>query len=71
MNTAEKCMENRLRRKARQCGLRLSKSRRRDPSALDYGLYCLIDIRTGGLDHWAGQFAHVLDLDEVEAYLND
>ena len=36
----------RLRRKANLYGLRLSKSPRRDPDALDYGLYGLIDERT-------------------------
>ena len=41
-----KTRENRLRRKAGLYGLRLSKSPRRDPDALDYGLYALIDDQT-------------------------
>jgi hypothetical protein len=40
--TDEKVRENRLRRKAERQGLKLVKSRRRDPLALDYQLYALI-----------------------------
>lgn len=42
---AEKVYENRLRRMAERQGLALSKSRRRDPRALDYGQWSLIDTR--------------------------
>ncbi len=35
--------ETRARRKAERQGLRLEKSRRRDPDALDYGHYHLVD----------------------------
>lgn len=48
-----KTLEDRLRRVARRRGLRLDKSRRRDPLALDYGTYQLVDIETGGV-YWAG-----------------
>jgi hypothetical protein len=44
---AQKVRENRLRRIADRRGYRLVKSRSRDPHALDYGLYALIDLRTG------------------------
>jgi hypothetical protein len=44
--TEEKIRENRLRRAARRQGLKLTKSRRRDPRALDYGRYWLTDIYT-------------------------
>jgi hypothetical protein len=52
-------------------GLRLEKSRRRDPRAYDYGTYILVDIATtavvcGGSD---GGFQHGPDLDVIEAYL--
>jgi len=39
--------ENSLRRAARRQGLRLVRSRRRDPRALDYGLYVLVDDSAG------------------------
>jgi hypothetical protein len=43
MDTAGKVRENRLRRAAERRGLRLEKSRRRDPGAIGYGTYQLID----------------------------
>ena len=43
-----KVRENRLRRVADRRGRRLVKSGRRDPNALDYGLFALIDYETGG-----------------------
>jgi hypothetical protein len=44
--TAHKVRENRLRRMAERQGLVLHKSRRRDPRALDYGTYQLLDGHT-------------------------
>ena len=43
MADPEKIRENRLRRAAVRQGLRLVKSRSRDPRALDYGGYMLVD----------------------------
>jgi hypothetical protein len=43
-----KIRENKLRRMADRQGLRLIKSRSRDPRAKDFGLYALIDPETGG-----------------------
>jgi hypothetical protein len=40
--TEDKVRENRLRRAAERQGLRLAKSRRRDPNAADYDHYWLI-----------------------------
>lgn len=42
-NAAEKVRENRLRRMADRQGMRLVKSRRRDPRAIDYGGYMLVN----------------------------
>ena len=66
-----KTRENRLRRKASLYGLRLSKSPRRDPDALDYGLYALFDDQTDLTINPAliGRFVYSWDLDAVEAYL--
>jgi hypothetical protein len=44
-----KVAENRLRRIAARQGLRLVKSRRRDPRALAHGTYQLVDTRTRAL----------------------
>jgi hypothetical protein len=43
----QKVHENRLREKAKRQGLELGKSRRRDPDALDYGTYKLVEADTG------------------------
>ena len=43
---ADKVRENRLRRMAERQGLTLTRSRRRDPRAVDYGLYWLTETST-------------------------
>jgi hypothetical protein len=62
--TEEKIRENRLRRMAARQGLSLTKTRRRDRRALDYGRWRIADasgaVVAGGED---------LTADEVEAYL--
>jgi hypothetical protein len=47
--TEYKVLENRLRRAADRQGLRIVKSRRRDPRAIDYGSYWLLDVETSGI----------------------
>ena len=71
MDQETKVRENRVRRAADRQGLRLSKSRSRDPNAMDFGMYALIDQQTGGATHpaLAQRWVHTLDLDEVEHYL--
>jgi hypothetical protein len=67
---AERVRENRLRRVADRQGLRLVKSRRRDPRAVDYGRYMLVDLATGAVVVGAGALGRpVWDLDQVEAHL--
>jgi hypothetical protein len=66
----EKVRENRLRRMAARQGLRLVKSRRRDPLALEYERYALISeneykIAGGSTD---GRFGYTID--EVETLLS-
>lgn len=65
-----KVRENRLRRMADRQGLRLVKSRRRDPRALGYGGYMLVDernrVQAGELDS-----PRALSLDDVERYLTE
>lgn len=66
-----KVRENRLRRAAARQGLRLVKSARRDPRAIDYGVYWIVRETTGG---WRGRELQSpeqgMTLDEVEDYLN-
>lgn len=62
-----KVLENRVRRMAARQGMSLTKSRRRDRAALDYGVYWLADSNsicvTPGPTGWY--------LDEIEQYLLD
>lgn len=71
MDQDKKVRENRLRRVAKRQGLALKANGRRDPRALDFGKYALVDAETkaaiAGVNE-SGRFD--LTLDEVEAYLN-
>ncbi len=67
-----KVKENRLRRMADRQGLRLLKSRRRDPMAIDYGRYALVDLETNGTVHAdLVNSIYALTLDEVEEWLEE
>jgi hypothetical protein len=68
--TDEKVRENRLRRMAERQGLRLEKSRRRDPRAIDYGTYQLVDVYDNTLVAYGRQSGFGLSLDDIEAQLD-
>jgi hypothetical protein len=69
--TDDKARESRLRRAAHRQGLSLEKSKRRDPNALGYGLYALVDPTTRFTMHTPAPWGvHTFDLDDVEQYLN-
>jgi hypothetical protein len=63
-----KVAENRLRRAAERQGLRLEKSRLRDPRALGYGTYQLTDERANTVVT-ADERGYGLDLHDVASYL--
>lgn len=63
----DKVRENRLRATASRRGLSLTKSRRRDPRAVDYGMYWLIDVRTNKI---RSPEVGLANLDAVEQWLN-
>jgi hypothetical protein len=66
-----KVKENKLRRASDRQGLRLVKSRSRDPRAVDYGLFALVDSETGvAVNPLLKRFECSWTLDEVEGYLN-
>lgn len=73
----EKVRENRLRRMAERQGLRLQKSRRRDPRALDYGAFFIVrgPASTQGGANWRARELlspeSGMTLDEVETFLTD
>jgi hypothetical protein len=68
MSDTDKIRENRLRRAAQRQGLALTKSRRRDPRAHDYGTYMLHDTETGGV-LVSTPSGYGMSLDDVEAFL--
>ncbi len=70
MATSNKVRENRLRRVALRRGLRLEKTRRRDPLALDYGTYMLIDDRTNAVVARGLESGYGLTLDDIERHLD-
>lgn len=72
MTTTDKTREARLRRKATSYHLRLTKSRSRNPDALDYGRFALIDPQTNGAVNPAliDRFTCSWSLDDVEHYLS-
>jgi len=66
--------ENRLRRMADRQGFRLEKSRRRDPRAIGYGTYRIVDLQTNAvmpvlIDGREVGLLSGLDLDGVEKWL--
>lgn len=64
--TAYKVYENRLRRMAARQGLRLTRNRARDPRAVQYGRYRLVDVATSGVID-GSNFG--IKLDDVEQIL--
>jgi hypothetical protein len=69
--TPDKVRQNRLRRIADRRGLRLVKSGRRDPNALDFARYALIDYETGGAVNPSviGRYTCSWTLDQIEDYV--
>lgn len=66
---AEKIRENRLRRMAARQGLRLSKCRRRDPRAIDFGCYMLTDTEKNCVVAGAERGRPDFTLNDVEDFL--
>jgi hypothetical protein len=60
-----KVLENRLRRAAERQGLQLQKSRSRDPRAVDYGTYQLVDPSKNTIVASGLQCGYGLGLDDV------
>ncbi len=67
--TEEKVLENRVRRALDRRGLVLHKSRRRDPRAIDFGGYMIVDAATNSVVAGASPVAFSLTLADVEAWL--
>jgi hypothetical protein len=70
VSSVNKTRETRLRRAADRQGLRLERSRRRDPRAIDYDRYWLLDLATGDVMAGASPIGRpAWDLDQVETWL--
>lgn len=67
----EKVRENRLRRMAARQGLQLIKSRRRDPRAIDYGGYMLIEAHNNTIVLGATPTPYCANVDDVEKFLTE
>jgi hypothetical protein len=69
-NTMEEMSESAVRHRAKRSGFIVRKSRTRNPDAIDYGGFTLIDDRNvvvlGG-----GSFPHSSDLGEIADWLMD
>lgn len=66
--TAEKVREDRLRRMAARQGLKLTKSKTRDPRALSYGCWMIVNTATNAVE--AGDRGH-MGIDDVEKFLTE
>ena len=62
---------NSLRRKADRLGLRLHKTRRRDPRAYDFGGWMVVDRFTGIAVYGYQPHDYSATLDDVERFLED
>lgn len=67
MEQDEKVRENRLREVAKRRGFTMSKSRRRDPLAVDFGQWTLTSGDIGGLPM---RTVTLQSLDSVESFLD-
>ena len=70
MDADEKVREARVRRVAQRQGLKLVRSRRRDPRAADFGRYALVDPDTNRAVAGELDSASAMTLDDVEAWLS-
>ena len=64
-----KVLENKLRRAAARQGLRLEKSRSRDPLAIGYGTYQLVDASTDAPAFFRSGRGYGMDLHDIARYL--
>jgi hypothetical protein len=64
-----KVLENRLRRAADRQGLRLEKSRLRDPRAIGYGTFVLTDARSNTVVLSGSPDGYGVGLEDVAGYL--
>ena len=72
MDMKEKTRENRLRRKLSRMGYKLKKNRRRDPQAIDYGGYMIVNTLTNTIDGGGyGINPYSMNIDDVEKFVKE
>jgi hypothetical protein len=64
-----KAAENRLRRAATRRGLRIEKSKLRDPGAIGFNTWQIVDAETGRIVHSNGKTGYGLSLADVARLL--
>ena len=67
--SADKVRENRYRRMLQRRGFQLVKSRRRDPRALGFGGFIIVDASANAVVAGEIDSPRALNLDEVQAWL--
>lgn len=67
--TTDKIREKRLRNAAKRQGYDITKSRTRDPRALDYGGWMVIDPRSNSIEAGGMGDGFQMSIDEVEKWL--
>jgi len=65
----QKIFENRMRRVAWRQGYTLSRSRRRDPRAIDYEKFALIDATTNVVVFGADHGRYYASIEDIQAWL--
>ena len=69
ITTAEKVREDRLRAAAQRQGYEIRRSRRRDPRAVDYGGYMIVDPRTNSIEAGGLGDGYQMSINDVERWL--
>ena len=69
--TEDKVRENRLRRMAERRGYILKRSRRRDPQAIDYGGYMLVEATRNFAVVGSDVYAFSATLDDIEQFFSE
>lgn len=70
MSMSDKVRENRLRRMADRQRVVIHKSRTRDPRAVDYGGFMIIDGDSNSVLIGGDPYPYSATLDDIEAWLN-
>jgi hypothetical protein len=66
-----KVQENRARRRLDRMGFSLMKSRRKDPRALEYGGYMIVNRFTNAIEAGGTPGAYALSIEDVERWIEE